>query len=111
MALIATDLPEPVVPATRTWGIFARSATIGLPAMSLPMASVIGELISAYTRELRIWDRRTVWRLGLGISSPMHDLLGMVSTTRMLTTDRARARSFTRLTIWLPLTPTAGSIS
>ena len=36
---------------------------------------------------------------------------GMVSTTRIDTTDSARARSFTRATIWLPLTPTAGSIS
>jgi hypothetical protein len=41
----------------------------------------------------------------------MHDLPGMVSTTRIETTDSARARSFTRLTIWLPLTPTAGSTS
>ena len=41
----------------------------------------------------------------------MHDLPGMVSTTRMLTTDSARARSFIRLTICAPLTPTAGSIS
>ena len=41
----------------------------------------------------------------------MHDLPGMVSTTRIETTDSARARSFARLTIWLPLTPAAGSIS
>ena len=38
-------------------------------------------------------------------------LPGMASTTRMLITDRVRARSFARLTIWLPFTPTAGSIS
>ena len=48
---------------------------------------------------------------GFGSSSPMHDLPGIVSTTRMLTTDSARARSFIRLTICAPLTPTAGSIS
>ena len=41
----------------------------------------------------------------------MHDLPGIVSTTRMLTTDSARARSLIRLTIWAPFTPTAGSIS
>ena len=41
----------------------------------------------------------------------MHDLPGTVSTTRMLTTDSARARSFIRLTICAPLTPIAGSIS
>ncbi len=41
----------------------------------------------------------------------MYDLPGIVSTTRMETTESARARSFIRLTIWAPLTPTAGSIS
>ena len=36
MALMPTDLPDPVVPATRQCGIFARSATTGFPTMSLP---------------------------------------------------------------------------
>ena len=40
MALIATDLPEPVAPATSRCGIFCRSSTTGLPAMSLPSPSV-----------------------------------------------------------------------
>ena len=31
----------------------------------------------------------------------------MVSTTRILITERARARSLARLMIWLPFTPTA----
>ena len=44
MALIPTDLPEPVVPATNKCGIFARSATTGTPAISLPKARVSGEL-------------------------------------------------------------------
>jgi len=35
----------------------------------------------------------------------------MVSTTRMLTSDKERARSFARLTICEPFTPVAGSIS
>ena len=38
MALIATDLPEPVVPAISRCGMRARSATIGWPEMSLPSA-------------------------------------------------------------------------
>ncbi len=42
IALTATDLPEPVVPATSRCGIRARSAITGLPAMSLPSASVSG---------------------------------------------------------------------
>ena len=79
--------------------------------MSLPSASDSGLAVSLYVVDDSNSTRRTIWRLGLGSSRPMHDLPGMVSTTRMLTTDSARARSFTRLTIWLPLTPTAGSIS
>ena len=43
MALIPTDLPAPVVPATKQCGILARSATIGLPAISLPKANVSNE--------------------------------------------------------------------
>ena len=39
MVLIATDLPEPVVPAIRRCGIRARLATTGSPPMSLPSAS------------------------------------------------------------------------
>jgi hypothetical protein len=46
MALMATDLPEPVAPATSTWGILARSTTTGLPLMSLPMARVRDEALS-----------------------------------------------------------------
>ncbi len=38
MVLIATDLPEPVVPAISKWGIFARFATTGPPPISLPSA-------------------------------------------------------------------------
>ncbi len=79
--------------------------------MSLPMAMVSAEAMSEYTLAARISDRRTVWRLGLGISRPMQDLPGMVSTTRTLTTESARARSLARFTIWLPFTPVAGSIS
>ena len=43
MALIATDLPEPVDPAMSTCGIDARSAVTMRPLMSLPMASVSRE--------------------------------------------------------------------
>ncbi len=111
MALTATDLPEPVVPATSRCGMRARSAITALPAMSLPSASDSGLGMSLYAAEESSSTSRTSCRRGLGSSRPMHDLPGMVSTTRMLTTDSARARSFIRLTIWLPLTPIAGSIS
>ena len=35
-----TDLPEPVAPAIKRWGIFERSAKTGMPATSRPKASV-----------------------------------------------------------------------
>ena len=41
----------------------------------------------------------------------MQVLPGMVSITRMLATDRARARSRISATTWLPFTPVAGSTS
>ena len=46
MALIPTDLPAPVVPATKQCGIFAKSATIGLPEISLPSDKVKFEWLS-----------------------------------------------------------------
>ena len=36
---MATDLPEPVVPAINKWGIFAKSATSGVPPIFFPRAS------------------------------------------------------------------------
>ncbi len=39
MPLTATDLPEPVVPATSRWGILDRFTLTGAPLMSLPSAT------------------------------------------------------------------------
>src|SRR6056300_1397965 len=36
IAFMPTDFPEPVVPATNKCGIFAKSTTIGNPAIFLP---------------------------------------------------------------------------
>ncbi len=38
----ASALPEPVAPATRTCGIFARLASTVLPSTSLPSPTTIG---------------------------------------------------------------------
>jgi hypothetical protein len=47
MVLIATDLPDPVAPAIRRWGIFARSAMIGFPSRSRPrVTGRVARLIS-----------------------------------------------------------------
>ncbi len=44
MLLTQTDLPLPVLPAIKRWGIRQRSATWAAPAMSLPSARVSGEV-------------------------------------------------------------------
>ena len=111
MALMATDLPEPVVPATSRCGMRLRSITTGWPLMSLPRPRAVDEWISSYSLELSISLRVTSSRLELGISRPMTDLPGITSTTRTLTTDSDLARSLDRLLIWLPFTPGAGCSS
>ena len=52
MALMATDLPDPVEPAISTCGIEARSAVTMRPLMSLPMASVSRDLALAKVSRL-----------------------------------------------------------
>ncbi len=111
MALMATDLPDPVVPAINKCGIRARSATTELPPMSLPKANVNGDARSSYARDLRISPRVTISRISFGISKPTKDLPGITSTTRTLTTDNDRAMSLDRFDIWLTFTPGAGSSS
>ena len=65
-----TDLPEPVVPAMSRWGIFARSAMTGWPAMSRPSAT--DSLLLEDWKELDSTSSRirTVLRLLLGTSIP-----------------------------------------
>ena len=46
MVFMQTDLPDPVVPAIRRWGIDDKSPTIGLPEILFP--SAIGNLISLF---------------------------------------------------------------
>ena len=52
IVLMQTDLPEPVVPAIRQWGIAARSAMSGSPLASLPRKSGIVHLARRVGREL-----------------------------------------------------------
>ena len=66
MALMDTDLPEPVVPPMSRWGIFARSVMIDVPSTSLPMAMSNGPPSAS----LRTSPRKTVWRVRLGTSMP-----------------------------------------
>ena len=58
MALMATDLPEPVLPAISTCGIPARSAVMMRPLISLPMAMVSRDLAlwkTSASRQSRRW--------------------------------------------------------
>ena len=50
IALTQPDLPDPVVPATSTWGIFARSVQTALPSMPLPSQATSGEVFSGRPR-------------------------------------------------------------
>ena len=111
MPFTPTDLPEPVIPATKRCGIFAKSPTTGVPAISLPKATVSLDLASVNTDEERISLNITSWRFSLGNSMPMVFLPAIVSTMRTACRDIERAKSLDRATIWLPLTPCAGSIS
>ena len=70
------------------------SATAGLPAISLPRATVSKLGVSANILEFIISDKNTICLFGFGISSPIYVLPGIVSTTLMLETDNALARSF-----------------
>ena len=108
IALIPTDLPEPVVPATNRWGIRARSATVGTPEISLPKANVNGDGERSYASDDRTSLSLTISLFSFGISIPTTDFPGITSTTRTLMTAIERARSFAKPVILLTLTPGAG---
>ena len=81
IALIAPDLPAPVVPATRMCGIFARSAPIALPATSLPSQTVSGD--QSFGGSWKTSPRRTIRRCALGTSTPTACLPGIGARMRM----------------------------
>ena len=75
IALIAPDLPAPVVPATSRWGIFARSAPIALPATSLPSHTVSGD--QSLGGSWKTSPSLTMRRLAFGTSTPTACLPGI----------------------------------
>ena len=86
IALIPTDLPEPVVPATSKCGILARSTTTDLPEISCPNARDKGDAALVNSHEAIISDSLTIFRLVFGISIPITDLPSITSTTLTLLT-------------------------
>ena len=76
------DLPAPVAPAMRMWGILARSAITARPLMSRPMATSSGLVAALASGEARMSPTATSWRLSLGTSTPMACLPGMGARMR-----------------------------
>ena len=108
--LIATDFPEPVVPAISKWGILARLATIGSPPISLPRAKGSFILASPKSRADRISLKAHISRCSLGNSIPITDLPGTV-LTRAESADIDRAISSDNPITRLAFKPGAGSSS
>ena len=110
MALTATDLPDPVVPATSRWGMLARSSTTGAPDICLPRA--IGSLISGL-RKARVSSSSrstTISRSSLGSSMPSTVRPGMTAT-RADNADMFLAMSSESPMMRLALIPASGSSS
>ena len=107
---MATDLPEPVVPAIRRWGILARFATIGSPPISLPKASGSRMLLSPKSRAERISRSTTFSRCAFGSSIPITVRPGTVDT-RADSADMLRAMSSASPITRDAFNPGAGSSS
>jgi hypothetical protein len=110
MVLIATDLPEPVVPATNRCGMRARSATTGSPPMVLPSASASAWREAAKSGLASSSRRKTVSRLAFGSSMPMALRPG-TTATRAETADIERAMSSASAITREDFVPGAGSSS
>jgi len=111
IALSATLLPEPVVPAISKCGILVKSAITGVPTKFTPRAMGSLEEESINSSLSRTSLRKTCSRFRLGISIPITDFPGIGAMMRMLGAIRASARSSAKLVILLILTPEAGSTS
>ena len=107
----ATDLPEPVVPATSRCGIFARSTATGAPAMSLPSPMVSFDLAFCTCSSTSTSLRYTVARVLFGTSMPTEPLPGIGATMRTRSACSDIARSFDSAEIFDSLVPGAGTNS
>ena len=103
-----TDFPEPVVPATRAWGIFAKLPNTDLPEILRPRAIVsgFGEFWN-FVSERRV-ARPTRDFVLFGISIPTKDFPGMGASIRNGCAARASAKSFCKPRILESFTPSAG---
>src|ERR1017187_591570 len=105
---MVTDFPEPVVPATRQCGIFARLPKTDRPEIFRPRAMVrgFGEFWN-FSSERRV-ARPTVDFDLFGISIPTNDLPGIGASMRIGCAAKASAKSFWYATRRESFTPSAG---
>jgi len=80
--LMHDDLPAPVAPEIKMWGISARLAMTERPAMSRPIATSSGWVAALASSEDKMSPSATSWRLRLGTSTPMADLPGIGARIR-----------------------------
>ena len=106
-----TLFPDPVDPAIRRWGIFARSSVNTSPAIVFPMARGRSAFASRNAVELITLRIVTSDRWEFGISTPTADFPGMGAMMRIPFAASLSAMSFSRLTMLLILTPLAGTSS
>ena len=108
--LTATDLPEPVDPATSKWGIRPKSKLRAEPSTALPRGtskSLLGSVLDCSQSS----RKETVAISELGTSIPTKDFPGIGASIRTSFAARARAKSSARFEIRLTRTPTAGLTS
>ena len=103
-----TDLPDPVVPATKRCGIFRRSAIRALPPMSLPKANFKAPELFAHSLELRISCSVTEASTLFGTSTPTTLLPGIGASILTLPASRFNCKFFSRAAIFFKTTPLGG---
>ena len=108
--LMHTDLPEPVAPATSRWGIFAKSAKMACPPISLPRPTVSLDLAAAKAGFSSTSLSCTLSSSRFGTSMPIAALPGICSM-RTAVAAMFRAISSASPVILLTLTPGAGFTS
>ena len=77
MLLMQTDLPLPVAPAISRCGMSISSQTMGVPVMSLPRATAVGERDSNIRGEVSTSRRYTLLVRSLDTSRPTKEVPGM----------------------------------
>ena len=111
MVLMATDLPEPVVPAIRRCGMRARSTITGSPPMVLPRQSgELGAAAGIFLGRQKFAQIDLLADLGLGSSMPI-TLRPETTATRAERAHIERAISSARPITRDDLMPGAGSSS